>query len=190
MRTARHLQVVTSDGQPIENTCHHRSRDLLHLSQAGLTEVEEVFLQVFRRLCESLSDGTECGRRAAQELAERELGKRNGLGLIGLTEDLLDAIRTERCDNFSFMPTECPVCSRFLSEEELVTLNLLRVAQHGDDVALANQAELMTAGGSAESTTIAALALGCFLGRAAYRPVQSNQARSGQTESLPLRNYD
>lgn len=190
MRTARHLQVVTSDGQPLENTCHYRSRDLLHLSRAGLTEIEEVFLQVFRHLCESLSSENEFGRRAAHELADREFGERNGLDLIGLTEDLLDAIRTERCGDFSFMPTECPVCSRFLSEEELITLNLLRVAQHSDDVALANQAELMTAGGSAESTTIAALALGRFLGRSAYLPIQSNQARPAQAESLPLRNYD
>lgn len=178
MKTARHLQVVTSDGQPIENTCHYRSRDLLHLSQAGLAEIEEVFLQVFRRLCESLSGETEFGRKAAHELANRELGERNGLDLIGLTEALLDAIRTERCGDFSFMPTECPVCSRFLSEEESITLNLLRAAQHDDDVALVNQAEFMTAGGSAENTTIAALALGRFLCRVADLPVQPNQARS------------
>lgn len=190
MRTARHLQVVTSDAQPRENTCHHHVRELLRLSEADLTEIEDVFLQVFRHLCESLSSETEFGRTAAHELADRELGERNGLDLIGLTEDLLDAIGTERCGNFAFMPTECPVCSRYLSEEEWITLDLLRAAQRSDDAALANHADLMTAGGPARNTTIAALALGRFFGRMAKRPIQSDQVRPMRTASSPQRNHD
>lgn len=72
----------------------------------------------------------------------------------------------------------------------MITLDLLRAAQHNDDVALANQAELMTAGGPGENTTIAALALGRFFDRVANLSIQSNQARPRPTVSLPLRNYD
>lgn len=180
MRTARHLQVVASEGKTLENNCHYRSADLHRVSDAGLNEIQTLFLQLFRHLCESLSSGAEIGNSTAYELAERSLGARNGLVLLGHTADLVNAIQTERCGNFAFMPTGCPVCSSFLSEEECITMDLLRTAQCGDDIALANQARFMTAGGPAQNTTIAALALARLFDRLANEPMQSHE-RSGQS---------
>lgn len=119
MRTARHLQVVTSDGQSIENTCHYRSRELLHLSKAGLTNIEEVFFfRYFVASAKVFLARLNLAEGLRTKLRTVSLGEHSGSDLIDLTEHLLDAIQTERCGDFSFMPTECPVCSRFLSEED------------------------------------------------------------------------
>ena len=56
------------------------------------------------------------------------LGEPHGSALIGTIVTLLHAICAERSRCFSFMPADCPICSRRLSEEEQMTLDLLRAA--------------------------------------------------------------
>ena len=140
MSERRYLQVVTSDGEVLEGTCHHRTRDLPPIEAMQLDVREQLSLTLLRYICESLAANTANGARIAHQLAERELGEADGSVLVSNITALLHAIRAERTRDFAFMPADCPVCSRYLCGEELAVLELLRAARNSDGAALTDWA--------------------------------------------------
>lgn len=155
-----HLQVVVSDGKIREDTCYHRTRDLPRIEDLRLDGIEQLFLKLFRHLCASLASDTSHGWEAALAVVEQEIGGPDGSALVNDIVPLLHAIRAERCGSFSFMPADCPICSRHLSEEERMTLDLLRAARNGDEARLLAYADALAGGGVATDLALAARILG------------------------------
>jgi len=160
MSLRRHLQIVTSDGQPVEDTCFHRTHGLRRTDELGLDLAEELFLRLFRGLCVGLFCENDDGVSKVHDFIVGELGDEPGTLLLSNTVDLIYAIRATRRSDFSFMPAECPICSRHISNEECATLMLVRAARAGDNVALMEQASVLTEGHIMIGVGLAAKVLG------------------------------
>ncbi|MGD9802012.1 MAG: hypothetical protein AB7E81_21090 [Hyphomicrobiaceae bacterium] len=160
MNVRRHLQIVTSEGRPIEDTCYHRTRGLSRTDELGLDHAEELFLHLFRDLCGSLFAETGDGIAAAKAFIVAELGEADGDLMFSSTVDLVYAIRCTRKSDFTFMPSDCPVCSRHLSDQEQATVMLVRAARRGDDAALVQHANALTEGQLMIGVGLAAKMLG------------------------------
>jgi hypothetical protein len=146
MSVRRHLQIVASDGQPVEDTCFHRTAGLRRTDELGLDRADKLFLRLFRALCVGLfCDGND-DVAAAHAFAVDELGEDQGTLVLGYTADLIYAIRAARKSDFAFMPPDCPICSRHISDEEWVTVRLVRAARQLDKAALMEQASVLTEG--------------------------------------------
>lgn len=163
MSRRRHLQIVVSDGKDRHDTCYQRTRHLPSIEDLRLDVSELLLLKLFRYTCASLANETAHGWETAHQVAAQELGEPDGPALVDDIVALLHAIRAERHGEFSFMPADCPICSRRLSEEERTTLELLRAARQGDDMALADRASKLAAGGPTEGIAFAAEVLGAHL---------------------------
>ena len=163
MSERRHLQVVTSDGKVLEGTCYHRTRHLPRIEAMQLDDMERLCLKLLRYICETLATDSGHGAQAARELAVDELGELDGSILLGNISAVLHAIRAERRRDFSFMPADCPICSRYLCEEEKAILELLRAARKSDGAALADRACDLVGQGMVVCVVLAASALGSQL---------------------------
>lgn len=160
MSLRRHLQIVTSDGRAVEDACFHRTQGLRRTDELGLDRAEELFLRLFRDLCVSLFCETEKGIEAVHDFIVGELGEEQGTLLLSNTVDLVYAIRATRKSDFSFMPSECPFCSRHISNEEWATVMLVRAARRGDTAALMERADKLTEGQTMIGVGFAAKVLG------------------------------
>lgn len=160
MSVRRHLQIVTSDGKPVEDACFHRTRGLRRIDELELDRAEKLFLRLFRELCVSLFCETSDGIAAVHEFIVGELGEDEGTLMLSNAIDLVYAIRTTRQSDFAFMPSECPICSRHVSNEEWTTLMLVRAARLGDDAGLVEKANCLTEGQIMIGVGLAAKALG------------------------------
>ena len=158
-----HLQVVTLDGKVLEGTCYHRTRCLPRIEFMQLDDMERLWLKLLRYSCQSLASGTAHDALAAQQLAEREFGEVDGSLLIRNITALLHAIRAERRRDFSFMPTDCPICSRHLCEEEQAIVELLRAVRESDSAALTDRARDLVGEGMVVCVVLAASELGAQL---------------------------
>jgi len=160
MNVRRHLQVVASDGQPVEDTCFHRTNGLPRTEDLGLDWADDLFLRLFRTLCVSLfcDGGNDIG--SAHALIVSELGEDSGTLILSCAIDLIYAIRTARKSDFAFMPPGCRTCSLHISDEEWHTVLLVRAARRSDSVALMEQAGILTEGRSMIGTGLAARRLG------------------------------
>jgi hypothetical protein len=159
----RHLQIVTSDGNILEDTCYHRTRNLPRADTFRLDDAERLCLTLLRHACESIASGTAHGAELAHELADREVGEADGAILIGNITALLHAIRVERRRDFSFLVADCPVCSRHLCEEEQAIVELLRAARKSDGPALTDRACDLVGEGMVVCVVLAASVLGAQL---------------------------
>jgi hypothetical protein len=164
MSVRRHLQVVTSDGRPVDDTCFHRTQGLRRVEELALDRPERLLLRLFRELCVGLFCETGDGIAAVHDFAVDELGEDEGTLLLSNTIKLVHAIRTTRRSDFAFMPAECPICSRHVSDEEWTMLMLVRAARLGDDAGLAEKANCLTEGRIMIGVGLAAKALGAQLG--------------------------
>lgn len=146
-----------------EGACHHLSGHLPSLEALQVDALERLVLRLFRHICASLADRTTHGWETARQLAKQELGALDGLLLVNDIAALVHAVSVERSGAFAFMPTDCPICGLHVSEEEQVTLELLRAARQGDDAATADRARALAGGGTAMRLVQAASALGAQL---------------------------
>ena len=184
MTTRSHLQIVVADGVIREDTCYFRTRHLPCLDTFRLDDVERLFLKLFRHLCASLANDTRDGWEAALVDAERAIGEPDGSALVHDIVPLLHAIRDERCGGFSFMPADCAICSNRMSEEEHLTLDLVRAARIGDETALLSNARALAGDTGASRLTCAARVLGEYLNMYALCAELRHPARSSaQSES-------
>jgi hypothetical protein len=181
MITRPHLQVVTSNGKIVEDTCYHRTRMLRHVDELRLDDVEQVFLELFRELCTNLFDETPERVAVAHDRVVKEFGPSDGSRLVYGTVDLVYAIRSERKNEFSYMPPECPVCNRHVSNEEWTTLMLVRAARRGDNAALSEMARLLTEDGVTIAVAMAAVPLGAVMEGVAHRQQAARRLRPEMT---------
>ncbi len=182
MAGRRHLQIVTSDGKVVEDTCHHRTRQLRRVDDLHLDRVEQIFLKLFRELCTDLFSETPEAISASHARVVQQLGEPHGSQLIYNSVDLVYAIRSERSGEFSYMPAECPVCSRRLSDEEWITLMLIRAARRGDDADLLTRAQTLTEGSISIGVALAAKVLAAQL-----EDIMRGETRgaAGQHDGMP-----
>jgi len=167
MTRLRHLQLVASNGETREDTCHHFNGHLPTLEDFRVDVAEDLFLKLFRHICASIAGETAHGWLAARRIAEAELGVQDGWTLINDISTLLHAIKVERAGRFSFMAADCPVCRRRVCEEEQIILELMRAARRRDSAAIADHARALAGGGEATRLILAAKALGPQLGERA-----------------------
>jgi hypothetical protein len=157
------LQIVVADGVIREDTCYFRTRHLPHIEAFRLDSIEHLFLKLFRHLCASLANDARDGWEAALMDAEQGIGEPDGSALVHDIVPLLHAIRDERSGCFSFMPADCAICSNRLSEEEHLTLDLVRAARKGDEAELLQRARALAGSSGVSRLACAARVLGEYL---------------------------
>jgi hypothetical protein len=160
MNVRRHLQIVASDGQPVEDTCFHRTNGLRRTEELGLDQADNLFLRLFRILCVNLFCDGDNDIATAHTFAVDALGEERGTLVLSQTIDLIYAIRAARKSDFAFMPPDCRTCSLHISDEEWDTVLLIRAARQGDSVAVMKQAGILTEGRIMIGVGLAARGLG------------------------------
>jgi len=146
MNVRRHLQIVASNGRPVEDTCFHRTNGLPRTAELGFDWADDLFLRLFRTLCVSLFCDGGNDIATGHALVVDALGEDNGTLILSYTVDLIYAIRAARKSDFAFMPPGCRTCSLHISDEEWHTVLLVRAARRGDSAAVMEQAGKLTEG--------------------------------------------
>ncbi len=135
-----------------ECDCCHR----LHTRAAlGLSNLENLQLDVVRLYCTSIASNDVTALDAAHDLAIRRLGAVDGSRCVASITRLMVAIQRQRQGHFGFLPA----CSAVVCDDELDILSLLRSCRFPNARVTRARAEKLLNGGDASAVITAALDL-------------------------------
>ncbi|MEM0924031.1 MAG: hypothetical protein AAGF44_05900 [Pseudomonadota bacterium] len=127
----------------------------LPLSACGFDAFEIAVLEVARRFFITFSRPESHGWVEAFETAERKLSPPFGATLAVAVMRAIQVLRGARSTTFNFIPPDCPICSRTITQEERYLISILKAVRKRRRSEAMTHALLVCEGSDPEALVIA-----------------------------------